>query len=77
VIVGNPTVRARALLDYCDGLEDGGLVNYAAKARIVARDAVELVEIVEVERSARVPLQRRIEALEGILRGRVEAASAG
>jgi hypothetical protein len=51
VIVGDPAQRARDLITFADGLEEGGFPDYASRARATARDALELAEQLEAARS--------------------------
>lgn len=45
--------RARELITFADGLEDGGMTDTARRSRAVARETLELVDAVRSERSAR------------------------
>jgi hypothetical protein len=67
VIVGDPAGRARELVVFCDGAEEAGLVGYARRARVVARDVLELVVALEGERSARVAMQEARDQLQEIV----------
>lgn len=53
--------RARDLIVFADGLEEAGLITYAQRARMVARDALELLDELAGERSARRSIQERYE----------------
>jgi hypothetical protein len=54
VIVGDPRQRARELIAFCDGFDEGGLYpEFTRRARMVARDMLELADQVDAERSAR------------------------
>ena len=66
MIVGDPGERAE-FVAFCDGLEEGGLPEYARRARIVARDLLEALDALEAERSVRVALQNRCEAQQELL----------
>jgi len=44
VIVADPVERARALIAFADGVEQAGWIDYARRARDVARDVLELAE---------------------------------
>jgi hypothetical protein len=46
-------VRARDLIGFADGLEDGGQVDTARRIRVVASDLIEVAEQLRDERSAR------------------------
>jgi hypothetical protein len=59
--------RARELVVWCDALSDAGLDETARRARVVARDALELVDALAAERSARRALQQRCEQQQAIL----------
>lgn len=50
--------HARELIIFADGLEQAGFGHLARRARVVARDALELLEELKIERIAR----RRIQA---------------
>lgn len=48
-------IRARELIIFCDGLEEAGEWDrYIGRARAAARDVIDLAEVAEAERSARV-----------------------
>jgi hypothetical protein len=59
--------RARELIIWCDALTDLGLDETARLSRVVARDALELVEALAAERSAREAFQERVRRQEAIL----------
>ncbi len=67
MIVGDPEQRARAFIEFCDGLEEAGLVDYARRGRLLARDVLELAGMLEAERSARRQFQERAERLQAIV----------
>jgi hypothetical protein len=69
VIVGDPGARARAELEFANGLELGGgpLVEYARRHRVLAFDVLELVDLHASEQSGRFALQGRIGALDKIV----------
>lgn len=66
---GSASARAHDLILFCDGLEAGGLDEYAHRARDVAREVVELEQSLAGERSLRVALQAE--------RGRWQAIALG
>lgn len=59
--------RARDLIQFADGLDEGGFPHFAAKARMVARDSLDAVAELEAERSVRRALQERCERQQDIL----------
>lgn len=59
--------RARELIVFADGLEEGGLVDYARRARMVARDALDAIAELDAERSARRALQAERDRLRAML----------
>jgi hypothetical protein len=64
VIVGDPAERAREMIVFCDGFDEGGLYpEFTRRARLVARDLLEVLDLLGAERSARVALQQRIDGL--------------
>lgn len=64
MIVGDPVARAEALIHFADGLEEAGEAVFAARVRLVARDVLELVPMLEAERSARRAVQDRADRLQ-------------
>ena len=70
MIVGVPEQRARDLLTFCDGLDEGGLPLDARKARAVARDALELAEQLAAARSMNDALQGERDRLRDLLTSR-------
>jgi hypothetical protein len=65
--------RARELIVWCDALTDAGLDETARRARMVARDSVELADTLDAERSARRALQERCERLQAIIGRQADA----
>jgi hypothetical protein len=60
--------RARELVVFCDGFDEGGAYpEFARRARLVAGDLVEALDELAAERSARVALQARCETQQAIL----------
>ena len=61
MIVGDPVERASELIVFAYGYSaaTGGDAELAGRARMAARDVIELAEALEAERSARVALQER------------------
>ena len=53
----NAQERASAFIVFCDGLEEGGLGEYARWGRLLARELLEALEALDAERSARVAIQ--------------------
>lgn len=49
--------RARALIEFADGMEEVGLASAARRSRVVARDALDLAEHLATERAARQTIQ--------------------
>jgi hypothetical protein len=49
--------RVAEFLLFADGVEDAGLVEYARRARVVARDLDDALDELAAERSARVSIQ--------------------
>ena len=64
---GTPAGRAWDLILFLDGLEDAGFPEYARRGRVVARDLLDAVDQLELERSARRALQERCETQQEIL----------
>jgi hypothetical protein len=60
---------ASELIVFSDGLEEGGLLVYARRSRVVARELLCACDELEAERSARVALQLRCETLQEIVGG--------
>jgi hypothetical protein len=58
---------AEEFVVFCDGAEEGGLVEYARRGRVVARLLLEAVDELAAERSARQAFQERAERLEELL----------
>jgi hypothetical protein len=56
--------RARELILFADGLEEGGLVAYAQRARVVARDLLQVAGELRAERSVRGSIQEQRNAFE-------------
>jgi hypothetical protein len=70
--------RALELIVFCDGLDDAGqFPDLARRARAVARDLLETLDMLEAERSARRAMQERCEAQQAILGERVYDAVDG
>ena len=66
--------QAEQLIVFADGCEEAGLVTYARKARVVARETLWLVETLANERSARQAIQtQRDECLELLGKGVYDA----
>jgi hypothetical protein len=59
--------RARELITFADGLSEAGFDEIGRRARVVARDALEAVDALAAERSARRALQDRCERLQAII----------
>ena len=59
--------RAGTFVAFCDGAEEAGLVDYAQRGRMIARDLIEALDQLDSERSARRAMQERAERLEEIL----------
>ena len=49
--------HAAELIVFADGAEEAGLVDYARRARNVARETLWLVEMLDAERAARMAIQ--------------------
>lgn len=49
--------RARELITFVGGIEEAGFGQLARRSRVVARDALELLEELQVERTARQKIQ--------------------
>ena len=56
---------ANELIVFADGAEEAGLVTYAQRARVVARETLWLVDALEAERSARRAIQEARDRLLG------------
>lgn len=50
---------AAELIVFADGAEEAGLVTYAQRARVVARETIWLADALEGERSARRAIQKQ------------------
>jgi hypothetical protein len=50
-------IQARELIVFADGAEEAGMISYARRARVVARDLIRLAGELETERSARQKIQ--------------------
>jgi hypothetical protein len=70
----DPRALARDFVTYCDGVEEGGSVDYARRGRVVADELRRALDELEAERSARRALQRRCDAQQEILGRRVAEA---
>jgi hypothetical protein len=68
--------RARELLTFADGVEEAGLVRFAQKSRVVARDALDLAEQLSAERSARVAMQAARDRCLALLMARISPSAA-
>jgi hypothetical protein len=60
---------AAELIVFADGAEEAGLISYAQRARVVARETIWLAETVERERSARRAIQAARDRCMDILMG--------
>ena len=69
---GDPQTRAQRFLDFCDGLEEGGMPEYARLGRVLARDLIRTHQELQAERSARQALQRRCNTQQELLGERVK-----
>jgi hypothetical protein len=67
MIDGDARRAGRAFVVFCDGAEQGGLVDYARRGRAVARLLLDAIDELEAERSVRVALQERCETQQAIL----------
>jgi hypothetical protein len=63
---------AHDLLVFCDALEEAGMPQLARRSRLVARDLLEALELLEAERSTRTALQERCRRQQAILGRRAE-----
>ena len=64
--------RARELLVFCDGFDEGGLYpEFTRRARVVARDLLAVLDEFAAERSAREALQARCRRQQDLLGERV------
>jgi hypothetical protein len=64
----SPAERARDLIVFCDGFDEGGLYpGFTRRARMVARDLLVALGELERERSARRAVQERCERQQAIL----------
>jgi hypothetical protein len=54
---------AAELILFADGLEAAGMVEYARRARVVARETIWLVQTLTAERSARKAIQKSRDSL--------------
>ena len=61
--------RARDLIVFADGAEEAGLVMYAQRARVVARDVLRVAGELRAERSARGSIQAERDRLQTMLSG--------
>jgi hypothetical protein len=79
VIVGDPIARARAEVEFANGLELGGgpMVEYARRHRVLAGDVLELCEQLESARSLVAAQDDRIARLEALLMRRGDGVSVG
>lgn len=59
--------RVEGFLEFLAGVEDVGFVDFARRARLVACDLVEALDMVGAERSARRALQERCETQQELL----------
>ena len=59
--------RARALIVFADGVEEAGLVVYAQRARVVARDLLRVTAELRAERWARGGIQAERDRLRKML----------
>lgn len=64
---GDAAERARDFITFCDGAEEGDLGAYARRGRVVARDCLDALDMLDAERSARVALQARCERQQELL----------
>jgi hypothetical protein len=64
--------RARDLIVFADGVEEGGLVEYARRARVVARDLLEALAALEASRSASDALKARCEKQQDLIGRRAD-----
>ncbi len=67
---GTPRSRAERFIVFCDGLEEAGLISYAHRGRVVARDLLDLMLAYEAEHDARVAMQRNYERAIGVMQSR-------
>jgi hypothetical protein len=58
---------AAELIVFADGAEEAGLVTYARRARVVARETLWLVDALEAERSVRRAVQEARDRLLGMV----------
>lgn len=65
---------ARDLIVFADGLDCGGLPEYARRARVVARELLDALDALDAERSARTALQERCERIQTLLTHRTDEA---
>jgi hypothetical protein len=62
--------RARDLIVFCDGFDEGGLYpRFTRRARVVARDLIDALDQLDAERSARIAIQAQRDRLLGIVGG--------
>jgi hypothetical protein len=59
--------RALRFTAFVDGVEEGGLHEYARRGRLLVRDLLDALDALDAERSARVSLQERVERQDAIL----------
>jgi hypothetical protein len=68
--VSDARQRAEAFVQFCDGMEEAGLGEYARRGRVVADDLLQALQALDAERSARRAIQERAERLEELLLAR-------
>jgi hypothetical protein len=67
-MTGDGRSRARELIAFCDGLDESGLLpDFARRSRVVARELLENLDLLDAERSARRALQERCDRQQEIL----------
>jgi hypothetical protein len=75
-VTHDPHRVAEDFIEFCNGLEEAGLPEFARRGRVVARLLIEAVDELDAERSARRAIQERAEGCEEILRRRAGEAAA-
>jgi hypothetical protein len=65
--INQTRARAAALIEFCNGLEEGGWVEFARRGRDLASELLDVLDLLDAERSIRVAYQARCEKLQGII----------
>jgi hypothetical protein len=67
VIVGDARERASLFIEFCDGVEEAGLVEYGRRGRVLARDLLEALDERDAARSMYAAQDERIARQERLL----------